>query len=170
MPGDELVEVVDENGTVEAVVTRAAMRARNLRHRSVYIAVLSRDGARLLVHRRAAWKDVWPSRWDLAFGGVCAAGETWEAAAVRELAEETALEVDVDELCPLGVTAYDDSDVRVFGAVFTVRADGPFRFADGEVEEIAWWRRDELAAWLADPDRLVCPDSAALVAPHVALG
>ena len=34
-----------------------------------------RDG-RLLVHRRSDDKDLWPGRWDLAVGGVVAAGES----------------------------------------------------------------------------------------------
>ena len=33
---------------------------------------------------------MWPSYWDLAFGGVCGVGETFETSAVRELAEEEA--------------------------------------------------------------------------------
>jgi len=53
---------------------------------SLYVLVVSLDGRRLLVHRRADWKDVWPGRWDVCFGGVAGAGEpqflaTWEGAA-----------------------------------------------------------------------------------------
>src|SRR5690606_5285189 len=82
----EPVEVVDRNGTVVDVVDRARMRAKRLRHRCTYVAVV--DAAdRVVVHRRADWKDVWPGRWDIAFGGVVAVGETWDAAAARELAE-----------------------------------------------------------------------------------
>ncbi|MDG1088200.1 MAG: hypothetical protein P8P20_10715, partial [Acidimicrobiales bacterium] len=66
----QLVEHVDEDGAVIEIVTRAEMRARTLRHRSVYVAVLDSDD-RLLVHKRADWKDVFPGAWDLAFGGIC---------------------------------------------------------------------------------------------------
>ena len=67
------------------------MRAENLRHRSVAIIVTSSDG-RLLVHRRADHKDVFPGLWDLAAGGVVAPGETYELAAERELAEELGID------------------------------------------------------------------------------
>ncbi len=90
-PRGELVDVVDDDDRVTATVTRAQMRAENLQHRSVGIAVLGTDG-RLLVHRRADDKDVWPGRWDLAAGGVVAAGEEYAAAAVRELREEVGID------------------------------------------------------------------------------
>ncbi len=86
-PGDTLIDIVDEDDRVVDVVTRREMRARNLRHRSVGIAVLDAEG-RVLIHRRADTKDVWPGRWDLAVGGVVDSGERWEVAAARELAEE----------------------------------------------------------------------------------
>jgi isopentenyldiphosphate isomerase len=85
-PADTLVDIVDTDDHVIDVVPRREMRARNLRHRSVGIAVLESTG-RVLIHRRADDKDVWPGRWDLAVGGVVESGETWDTAAVRELAE-----------------------------------------------------------------------------------
>ena len=81
---DELVEVVDEHGHVERLVTRAEMRAGNLRHRSVAVVVVT-TGGELVAHRRADWKDVWPGRGDVCFGGVTAVGEGWRTAASREL-------------------------------------------------------------------------------------
>ncbi|HSR26321.1 MAG TPA: NUDIX domain-containing protein, partial [Candidatus Eisenbacteria bacterium] len=129
----EPVEEVDDAGRVVRVVSRAAMRAGNLRHRAVYVLVLDRSG-RLLVHRRADWKDVWPGRWDVAFGGVAGVGETAAETARRELAEEAGIEAALERL---GTGRYEDGDVRVLGEVFLARAEGPFRFADGEVVETA---------------------------------
>ena len=95
----QLVEHVDENGDVIEVVTRSEMRAKALRHRSVYIAVL--DGDRLLVHKRADWKDVFPGAWDLAFGGVCDVGEGWLESARRELLEEAGIEAPLVDRGPV---------------------------------------------------------------------
>ncbi len=66
----EMVEEVDAAGNVLRLVSRREMRAEGLRHRSVFIAVMSEAG-QILVHRRAETKDVWPGWWDLAVGGVC---------------------------------------------------------------------------------------------------
>ena len=83
-PGDEPVEAVDPDGRVERIVSRREMRAGNLRHRATFVVVQNGHGD-VLVHQRARWKDIWPSRWDLAFGGVCGVGETWDVAARREV-------------------------------------------------------------------------------------
>jgi 8-oxo-dGTP pyrophosphatase MutT (NUDIX family) len=163
-PGDELVEVVDTDGTVLEVVTRATMRARNLRHRCSYIVV--RSGGRVLAHQRAAWKDVWPSHWDLAFGGVLAPGEPWLDGAVRELAEEAGAVVVASDLTELGSLTYESELVRVLGRVYAVECGGPFTFADGEVERIEWVAREDLAGWLRD--RPICLDSLAGVVPLLA--
>ena len=155
----EPVEEVDEAGRVVRVVSRAQMRAGNLRHRAVYVLVV--DGAaRLLVHRRADWKDVWPGRWDVAFGGVAGVGEHPAETARRELAEEAGVEAPLERL---GAGRYEDGEVRVLGEVFLARADGPFTFADGEVVETAWVAREELPGWLAGRD--LCLDSLAIALP-----
>jgi len=158
---DEPVEVVDEHGAVERVATRAEMRAGNLRHRSVGVVVRHPTRAALLAHRRAGWKDVWPGRWDICFGGVCGVGEDALAAGLRELAEEAGVVARPGELRELGRGAYEDDDVRAFATVFEIRHRGPFTFADGEVVEVRWVAIDELERFLDEHPH--CPDSAALV-------
>lgn len=157
-----MVEEVDITGAVLGLVRRRDMRARSLGHRSVFVAVVSNDD-QLLVHRRAETKDVWPRCWDVAVGGVCAPGETWHDAAVRELEEELGMESAAAEM--LGTGAYRDGDVSLVAAVFMVRSDGPFHFADGEITEAHWVARADLDEWLAAKQFL--PDSVALVLPRL---
>lgn len=159
---DEMVEEIDITGAVLGLVSRREMRARSLGHRSVFVAVVSHDG-QLLVHRRAETKDVWPGCFDVAVGGVCAPAETWRDAAVRELAEELGMESPAVEM--LGTGAYRDGEVCLVAAVFLVRSDGPFRFADGEITEAHWVTRGDLDEWLAA--RQFLPDSIALVLPRL---
>lgn len=161
-PGLEPVEHVDSDGAVIEVVTRAEMRARTLRHRAVFIALIHSDG-RLLVHQRSPDKDLWPSRWDLAAGGVVAVGEAWEAAAQRELAEELGVHATVEAL---GGGSYDDADASVVSRVYLARHDGPVTFDDGEVVAARWVDTPALTALMADES--MCPDSVALVLPLIA--
>lgn len=160
-----MVEVVDEHGHVVGVATRAAMRAGNLRHRSVAVVVVTGDG-HLVAHRRAGWKDVWPGRWDVCFGGVVGVGEDWAAAAARELTEEAGVSVPPASLTRLGAGRYEDDAVSTVAEVFLARHDGPFAPADGEVAELVLVPLAELAGWLAGRD--LCDDSAAVVVPLVA--
>jgi isopentenyldiphosphate isomerase len=159
---DELVDVVDEDDRVLRTVPRSTMRAENLRHRAVFVLVRS-SSRRVLVHRRSERKDVWPGWWDLAVGGVVAAGETYDDAVRRELAEELGL-VAADPV-PVGGGRYADDHVDLIARIYHLHHDGPFRFVDGEVAEARFVTLDELRAHLAAVPYL--PDSIALVLPHV---
>ena len=158
-PQTDEVEIVDELGNVMEVTTRARMRAENLRHRGVGVIVRTTSGE-VVVHRRAAWKDVWPRYWDLAFGGVLAPGESWRDGARRELAEEAGIGADLVEA---GGGTYEDDDVRVICRIFIADHDGPFSFVDGEVDEIALVPWPELRAWTAR--HTCCPDTLSMVLP-----
>lgn len=164
---DELVDLVDEADAVVGVVTRARMRAERLLHRCVFIAVVHPDG-RLLVHRRSLHKDIWPGWWDIAVGGVVSAGEGYDAAAVRELAEEVGIVDARPEPIDGGIARrYVDADVALLGRCYRVVHPGPFTFADGEVVQADFVDRDRLADLLATEH--VLPDSTALVLPLLAL-
>lgn len=161
-PGDERVDVIDDDDRVVGTVSRATMRAERLLHRSVSIAVVSSDD-RVLVHRRAEHKDIWPSRWDLAAGGVVAAGESYDVAARRELTEE--LGIDVDPMF-LGEGVYRDAEVALRCRCYVARCDGPFSFTDGEVAEVRWVTLAELEELLTGGVAFV-PDSVAITLPLV---
>lgn len=160
---DEMVDLVDEDDHVLEVVTRAEMRARGAaaRHRACYVAVLT-SADELVVHRRADWKEVYPGYWDIAFGGVLAAGEAWDDAARRELAEEAGVEASP---VLVGTASWSAVDTNLNARVYLARSDGPFTCPDGEVVEVATVPLSELDAWLVGRD--VCPDSVDLVAPHL---
>jgi len=161
-PRDEQVEVVDEDGRVVGLASRAAVRAGNLRHRSVGVVVVT--GARELVaHRRADWKDVWPGGWDVCFGGVVGPGETFLDAARRESSEEAGVTVAPAALRLLAEGAFTDAAVSAVSRIYLVTHDGPFTPADGEVAELVLVPLPQVATWLAG--RSLCPDSAAVVVP-----
>lgn len=182
-PGDELVDWLAEDGSVIEVVTRRRMRAENLRHRCTYVVVVvggpgrfagvaeAGPGSGLLsgddevvIHLRADWKDTAPSHWDLAFGGVCGAGEPWEASARRELAEEAGIDLGPDHgLVDLGPVRYDERGAAIVGRVYL--ASWPDRPVSTDGEAVAFDRipLSELDRWLGTVP--VCPDSAAVVIP-----
>jgi len=158
---DELVEVVDLDERVVEIVSRAEMRRRNLVHRATYVMVFDAQGS-VLAHQRASWKDIWPSRWDLAFGGVCAVGEPWGEAAARELIEEAGIVAPLQELWRV---VFESDETRVVGRLYETTHDGPFVFADGEVADHCWVKFADLDAWTTT--HLLCEDTRAVVLPFL---
>lgn len=129
-PGDEVVDIVDVDDRVVQQVTRREMRERGLRHRAVYVLVFNADG-QLFVHRRTATKDVLPSYYDVAVGGVPAAGEGYDDAAARELEEEIGIRVPLRRLFDL---RFVEGDLAINGMVYSCASDGPFRLQASEIE------------------------------------
>lgn len=162
--GHELVEVVDEDGTVVDVVTRREMREGRLRHRTVFVLVQSTDG-RVLVHQRSPDKDIWPGWWDMAVGGVVGAGEDWDDAARREVSEEIGVDAVPEPLDDGRLAAYEDDMVSLVGRRYRLVHDGPFAFADGEVVQARFVTRAELDEMLAAVPFL--PDSLQLLLPLI---
>ena len=164
LASQEIVMVVDDENRPVAEVPRHRMRSENLPHRATYIFVFDRAG-RVLVQRRTAIKDMYPSYYDLAAGGVVAAGESYEENAEREAAEElgirdTALEPKLDFY-------YEDERNRCFGRVFTCVHEGPFTLQAEEVESVAFHTVEEIAAGDVAP---VTPDSRLAFDRLLALG
>jgi 8-oxo-dGTP pyrophosphatase MutT (NUDIX family) len=159
-PGDEAVDIVDAAGRTIGVTTRRDMRARKLAHRSVYVLVFDRRG-RLFIHLRVPTKDVHPGHWDVAVGGVLAAGESFDAAARREAAEELGVALEPEPLFPV---RYTDSSTDVHGMAYRATHDGPFRLQREEIVRGEFVPLDAVAARAArDP---FCPDGLAVLAEY----
>jgi isopentenyldiphosphate isomerase len=157
----ELVDIVDADDRVIDTVPRLVMRRDVLRHRAVFILVCDPAG-RVLIHRRSERKDIWPGWWDIAIGGVVAAGESYDDAAQRELWEETGIEA-----APAFVSAgaYHASVVSLIGRCYEVRHDGEVEPRDGEVAEFRWVTTEELLGLVTRETFL--PDSLALLGPRL---
>ena len=130
-PSEEIVQIVDRDNREIAAVARSLMRSQRLIHRACYIFVFNAAGE-LFIQKRTQSKDIYPGFWDAAAGGVVLAGESYENAAARELAEELGLlrvKLDMlfDHYC-------EDAGNRVWGRIFRCRSEGPFTLQAEEVE------------------------------------
>jgi isopentenyldiphosphate isomerase len=161
-PGDELVDVIDDDGRTIRAATRREMRQQRLQHRCVYVLVFNRAGE-LYIHQRTTNKDVYPGHWDVAVGGVLATGESFDTGAHREGLEELGVELGVKVLFPF---RYADESTVLQAMVYRAVHDGPFQLQPEEVVRGEFVSMAELA------DRQVshafCPDGLAVLAQYEA--
>ena len=153
LASEEIVTVVDAENRPVAELPRHRVRSENLPHRATFIFVLDRHG-RVLVQLRTAIKDIYPSHYDLAAGGVVAAGESYETCAVREAEEE--LGIRDTPLEPKLDVRYEDERNRCFGRVFTCVHEGPFALQPEEVVSVEFHAVDDILAGAVGP---ITPDT-----------
>lgn len=134
----ELLDIVDEDDRV----LRAAPRRRVIDeyhiHRAVMFFVFDREG-RVYVNQRSESKEIYPSYWSIGFGGHVLAGESYDAAATREVQEETGL---LDRPLAIGTfkkrTADERENVTVYRVIASRDPDPyPEEIAQGEFQTMA---------------------------------
>ncbi|WP_442513153.1 NUDIX hydrolase [Pseudomonas promysalinigenes] len=152
----ELVTWVDAQDQVLGALPRAELRERGLIGRCTFILLFNGAGE-LCVHRRTLSKALYPGYWDVAAGGMVAAGEAYAESAARELAEELGIE---------GVSLrfherfyFNQPDNHLWCAVYSAVSDAPLRLQPEEVSEAKF-----ISLELAEQESLTkpyCPDSLA---------
>ncbi|HWS72528.1 MAG TPA: NUDIX domain-containing protein [Thermoanaerobaculia bacterium] len=148
-PPDEWLDVLRDDGSPSGErIVKAEAHRTGAWHRAVHVWIVTPD-ARVLLQRRAATKENFPSLWDVSCAGHVSAGERAIDAAIRELAEELGLQVAAEEVQPIGVLRQQ-----------CVLNEG--KYIDNEVHELFVLRREvDLSALTLQAEEV---DDAALIA------
>ncbi len=144
---EEIFDVVDANDQVTGTATRAEVHAQKLTHRAVHVFVFNKRGD-LLLQKRSLLKDMCPGLWDSSVSGHLDAGESYEAAAVRELEEEMGITTEttpeeIARIAPGLETGWEHM------RLYRIRHDGALRFPAAEVDAVMWFPLSEITAWIA---------------------
>ncbi|MBL4832987.1 MAG: NUDIX domain-containing protein [Pseudomonas sp.] len=149
----EQVIHVDEADQPLGVTARGDMHLKGLIPRCTFILVFNSRGE-LCIHQRTSHKRLYPGFWDVAAGGVVAAGETYGQGAKRELCEE--LGIDGVRLEPRFRFFFQSEQSRLWGGVFSCVWDGPIVMQPEEVAAVRWI--DPRIPWQRTNERYA-PDS-----------
>lgn len=150
---DEIFDVVDASNRVIGRAPRREVHARGLLHRAAHILWL-RDDGQLCLQRRSYRKDSCPGLISTSCAGHLDAGETYLAAAARELREENGVAARPEELTRIDAAPAHEDLGREFVEVFLLRGDRPFRIHPPEVDALLWRTPAEADAWAArEPGR-----------------
>lgn len=139
---DPLIQIVDEQDRPVGAATRREAWQKGLRHRIVFVVVQDTSG-RMLLQKRSKNMKLWPGRWTVAASGHVDAGEDYDTAAKRELAEEIGIKgVKLETLGTFPYEGkYEDKRLVRFDKVYkvTLPGDTAFNLQATEVTETRWF-------------------------------
>jgi isopentenyldiphosphate isomerase len=128
--------VVDADGREIGSASRAACHSDpSLIHPSVHVVVVTGSGC--LWQLRGYGKDSAPGQWDHGCSGHVSLGEDARTAAVRELAEELGIAVDLTALDQVDRVLCDLGNETELTTVFRLEHEGPFTIQLPELAGLA---------------------------------
>jgi len=152
---DEYFDIVNERDEPVGRATRREVHARGLWHRAVHVLVFNAAG-RVFLQKRSMAKDMSPGLWDSSCSGHLDAGEDYDAAAVRELAEELGLAVTAAPARWLRLVAQPATGWE-FCWVYRLGHEGPFVLQPEEIETGEWLEPAEVSRRIAARPDDYCP-------------
>ncbi|MCF8069718.1 MAG: NUDIX domain-containing protein [Desulfobacterales bacterium] len=141
---EEIFDIVDENDNVTGTATRGEVHGNPaLFHRVSHVLVFNATGE-LFLQKRGLDKDVQPGKWDTSVGGHLDSGETYEAAAIREMEEELGIrDLAVTFLYKYShANDYETEFVSTFSSVW----DGEIVTNSDEIIKGRFWKLKEIEA------------------------
>lgn len=146
-----LIQIVDENDTPLYGGDRKVAQKEGLWHRIVRIIVEDEQG-RILIQKRSNTVVNNPGKWDNGAAGHVDEGESYEAAARRELNEELGVSAPLKKIDSLKVHLEKDGKIfNRFVSVYraTVPSSQQFKLQQEEVSEVRWMSVEEVKRLMA---------------------
>src|SRR5688500_18888228 len=138
MRREEWFDVVNECDEVVGRALRREVHARGLWHRAIHVLVFDAAG-RVFLQKRSMLKDLSPGLWDSSCSGHLDAGENYDAAVVRELAEEIGVQLAPGEMPTrwFRLEACEPTGWE-FVWVYRLRYDGAITLDSLEIQYAEW--------------------------------
>lgn len=153
---EEYLDIVDEDGNITGEKElRSVVHEKGLWHRTAHIyfyRVLNGE-IQLLPHLRSKLKSSNPNKWDTRFGGHVESGQTLEETVIKEICEETGLNISLDDLIIGPQGKYDGGVNKEIVGQFYYNFNGEpseLKFNDGEVQKAKWMFIDEIRKSIED--------------------
>lgn len=147
------IQIVDENDRITGSASISEARRRGLYHRIVRVMVEDESG-RVLLQKRSSKMLSYPNCWSNSAAGHVDAGESYEDAASRELAEESGLQsLSLEEVGSYRSSEeYRGEQINRFNKVYktVVSPQQHFESQPKEVAELRWLTRDEMGQLVQD--------------------
>lgn len=143
---EELFDVVNTRDDVVGCRPRREVHQLGLLHRAVHVLISNSKG-RIFLQKRSMRKDCSPGLWDSSSSGHLDAGEGYDVAALREVAEELGCQLVAPLVRCFKVDACEETGME-FVWVYQTTDEGPFTLNRDELESGDWFMPEEITRWV----------------------
>ncbi len=153
----EPLPLVDADDQVIGQAPRGEVHARGLGRHRVGCVLVFNEAGELLIQKRSPTVSMYPNCWTVSCAGHVAYGDTYEATAVRELAEEVGITATAGDLELMGKLEIIMPTEDEFWQVYTYTTDQKeFTLQREEVSATQFIGREELRRMVEDPGSELC--------------
>ena len=127
---------------INHVITRGDDIPKDLYHLVVHVCIFNAKN-QMLIQQRQIFKKDWSNMWDLTVGGSAIVGENSRQAAMREVAEELGIKIDLENKSPV-ITKYFSGG---FDDIYILEKEidiSKLRLQYEEVQAVKWASIDEI--------------------------
>jgi isopentenyl-diphosphate delta-isomerase len=146
---DEIIDQVDDNGTVIGPVSRAALLATGSKNYRLAAALLRTQNGDFIMFRRAYSKKVFPGLFG-AVGGCVQTGESYDEACAREVFEEVGLNMHEFPWKFVGFTSPKNDNTFGHVGLYEIMCDSIETYNTDDFAECRIFSFDELARLCAE--------------------
>lgn len=146
------LNVIDENENIIGEDSRENIHKNGLLHREINVWIYNNQGE-ILFQRRAKTKDTFPGLLDASAGGHVEIGDDYFSSAIKEIREETGLEVEEEKLIYLTKMRHKSVDLvtgninNAVKKIYAYRFDGDagdLKIEDGKATSLEFWKIDKI--------------------------
>jgi mutator protein MutT len=120
MSTEEMIDIVDDNDIVVDVKPRSYIREHKIKNSRIVLAVIRNERGEFFVVKRAVKPNTGYPGTISFIGGAVSSGETYEQAFIREVFEETTLELKPENYKLLGILHPQKDLAPNFAAVYEI--------------------------------------------------
>ena len=131
---EEILDVVDENDKFVKKATRKEVREKVLLHRVARV-IIKNNKNEFVIQKRNSDKKTFPSNFDIGVAETVKSGESYEAASIRGLKEELAINV-ANQPRFLFTIKYNSQQTKEICKVYEISHNGKIKFQKEEIEEV----------------------------------
>jgi isopentenyldiphosphate isomerase len=150
----DILDIVNDNDQVIGKASRDYIHKNVLMHRGVIVWVVNSKGE-LAVEKRATHRLYFPGYYDVSVGGQVESGESYEAAAERELKEELGLNGRLHLISSYDEFSPQHKEKR---RIYVCCSEGPFKPENREMKTVRFLSKDKIQRMMDKKEAEFTPD------------